>query len=386
MTFIHEKGGGRLRIRGAVQGRIVKSNEMGAARICQCTAETPQPTEPAAGGRQGIAVAGNILTDIVKTVRDYPAVGMLATIEDVCQAVGGCVPNTAIDLARIDPDLPVSAIGRVGKDGYGDFVLDALKRPGIDCAGVRVSPRQPTSFSDVISLASGERTFYHFRGANREFSPADVAISSLTCRILHIGYILLLDAFDAGDPEYGTVMARFLHGVQAQGIKTSIDTVSDSTAHYPAKLLPALRYCHYVIINEIECSLLSGLPPYQEDGGLHLENIRKSMTYIAAQGVREKVIVHCKEAGFCYDVATEQLTVVPSLQIPPEKIRGSVGAGDAFCAGSLYALYNGYDDRRLLEFASAAAASSLFSENSTDGMLDRAGIEALSQKYGRKKL
>ena len=103
-------------------------------------------------------------------------------------------------------------------------------------------------------------------------------------------------------------------------------------------------------------------------------------------GVKEKVIIHCKKAGFCYDVATGEFTVVGSLNIPSDEIKGSVGAGDAFCAGCLYGLYNGYDDKTILEFASASAAANLFAENAVDGMLSKSGIEKLSEKYGRREI
>ncbi len=338
------------------------------------------------GKRRGIAIAGNILSDIVKTVDCYPKIGMLANIVDISRAVGGCVPNTAIDLAKIDRSVPVSAIGKIGDDEYGRFVLSQMSRYGIDCEQVSISPDKPTSFSDVISLPTGERTFFHARGSNAQFSPKDIDLSALGCEILHIGYILLLDEFDCEDAEYGTVMARFLHDAQAVGIKTSVDVVSDSKADYKAKILPVLPYCDFFIVNEIESAMLSDLPPYREDGSLYTENIQKTMELIARAGVGRKVVIHCKDAGFCYDVPTGNFTVVPSLQIPPEKIKGSVGAGDAFCAGCLYGFYNGYDDHRVLEFASAAAACNLFSENSVDGMEGKDEIEALANLYGRKTL
>ncbi len=338
------------------------------------------------GERRGITLAGNILADIVKSVDCYPEKGMLANITAIKRAVGGCVPNTGIDLAKIDRNLPLSAIGKVGDDEYGRYVVSQMTRYGIDCDGISVSADKPTSFSDVISEKSGERTFFHARGANAEFSPKDVDISSLNCSILHIGYILLLDAFDAEDDEYGTVMARFLHDVQARGIKTSVDVVSDSTGRYKEKILPALKYCNYIILNEIESSMLSDLEPYSKDGSLNVENIKNTMIFMAKQGVKDKIIVHCKKAGFCYDVATEQFTSCPSLDIPKSEIKGSVGAGDAFCAGSLYGIYNGFEDMHILEFAASAAACNLFAENSIDGMKSRNDIEKLAEKYGWQKI
>lgn len=66
-------------------------------------------------------------------------------------------------------------------------------------------------------------------------------------------------------------------------------------------------------------------------------------------------------------------------------IKGSVGAGDAFAAACLYALYNGYDDKHMLEFASAAAAMSLSESDAVSGMRSREEIEALGRKYKRRE-
>ena len=338
------------------------------------------------GSRKGITIAGNILTDIVKQIDCYPKLGMLANVTEISQAVGGCAPNTAIDLAKIDPSIPLSVIGKIGDDEYGRFVVSQMSRYGIDCGKISISPDKPTSFSDVMSMPSGERTFFHARGSNADFSPDDVDISSITSEILHIGYILLLDTFDMEDKEYGTVMARFLHDVHERGIKTSVDVVSDSTADYKAKILPALKYCNYAIMNEIESSMLFDIDPYYEDGSLNIENMRTIMVRMAECGIKDKVIIHCKKAGFCYDVKSGELTVQPSVNIPKSAIKGSVGAGDAFCAGSLYGIYNNYDDKRILEFAAAAAACNLFAENSVDGMRPKSEIEKLIEEYGWEEL
>ena len=337
------------------------------------------------GERKGIAIAGNLITDLVKTIHSYPAPGMLVNIHSVSRGVGGCAANTAIDLARIDASVPINALGCVGDDEYGRYVISQLQRNNIDTSGVKIEDQAPTSFTDVMSLPGGERTFFHARGANALFSPEDVDISALPCSMLHIGYILLLDRFDEKIPEYGTVMARFLKDVQEAGIKTSIDVVSENRPDYPEIIKPALKYCDRVIINEIECCNIWGLNPRREDGGLHLENVRAAMEKTLCCGVKEKVIVHCKEAGCCLD-ASGQWTVVPSLQIPAEEIKGSVGAGDAFCAGCLYGLYHHYTDLEMLEFASAAAACNLFAENAVDGMRSKQEILQVMQHYPRRAL
>lgn len=337
------------------------------------------------GEEKGITIAGNIIMDIVKNIREYPTEGMLVDIGDITPAVGGCMPNTAIDLAKIDRRIPINAIGRVGTDENGRYIVSELQRHGVNVSRICYSSTAPTSFCDVMSVPSGERTFFHKRGANAEFAPSDIDIKNLNCDILHIGYILLLDRFDEEDRQYGTAMARFLAEVQRSGIKTSVDVVSSSSGDFEKKVIPALKYCNYVIINEIECCGIWHLDAYGDDGKLNKDNVRLAMEKTMSEGVRDKVVVHCKEACFALS-SGGSFTECPSLKVPKEDIKGTVGAGDAFCAGCLYAIYNRYNDMQMLEFASAAAACNLLEPGAVDGMKDRNGILALAEKYGRLTL
>ncbi|MCI8632938.1 MAG: carbohydrate kinase family protein [Lachnospiraceae bacterium] len=336
--------------------------------------------------KQDIVLAGNILVDIVKTVDSYPQLGMLANISSVKQAVGGCVPNTAIDLAKMDSLLRLGAIGRVGQDAYGDYALSQLREHGIDTSRISRSAASPTSFSDVMSLPSGERTFFHARGANAEFAPEQVELENLQCDMLHAGYLMLLDGFDAEDATYGTQMAHFLHDVQAQGIRTSVDAVSSASADYQRTVLPALRYCDYVIVNEIESCGIWHISPRRTDGTLDIAAVRGAMEKMAESGVGRKVVVHSKEAGLCLDVPTGAFTLVPSLDLPADQIAGSVGAGDAFCAGCLYGLWKGYGDEELLVYASAAAACNLSAENAVDGLRSVQEIWQMASAYPRREI
>lgn len=340
-----------------------------------------------AAEKTGILLAGTMLTDNIKVIDSYPEMGLLSNIREVSQAVGGCVPNTVINLAKIDPKLPLYAAGRIGDDPNGRYLMCQLIYYGINYEEVSVSLTANTSFSDAMSLRSGERTFFHYRGANAEFGPEHIQPEKWNCRIAHFGYVLLLDRLDKADKQYGTVMARLLHRVQEQGIKTSIDAVSDCNGNYAKTLLPALAYSNYVIVNEIEgTAAWEDLPPRTEDGRLHRANICEAMRRMAECGVKDKIIIHAKEAAFVYDVPTARVTVLPSLCIPKEEIVGSTGAGDAFCAGSLYGLYNGYDDLKILEFASAAAACNLTCDNAVDGMKNADEVWTVAAKYPRLAL
>ncbi len=335
--------------------------------------------------RKGIAIGGSMLIDVIKSINCYPNLGMLSHINSISKAVGGCAPNTAISLAKIDRTIPITVYGKVGEDENGRYLVNQISKNGINTDQIVYSKTTDTSFTDVMSLPTGERTFFHIKGANSEFSPLDIDINKLDCAIFHVGYIMLLDQFDKKDSEYGTVMARFLATLKERGIKTSVDMVSDSGLDYKSLVVPSLKYTSYLIVNEVELCGIWGVPARKQDGKIDVDNVVRCMQKCADAGVSDKVIAHAKECCFIYDVATKTVAKLASLDIPSEQIKGSVGAGDAFCAGCLYSIYNGFSDEELLRFASCSAGCNLFSENSVDGMKSKYEILDMEKRYARKQ-
>lgn len=336
------------------------------------------------GNPKGIAIAGSILVDILNVIEKYPKKGMLTNVLNTSFAVGGCVPNTIIDLAKIDPDLFLTAFGCVGDDEYGRYVVNRMNSYGINTSHIRVTKNGKTGTTQVMTeQMSGERTFFSSMGENSRFGQKDIDINSLDCEIFHIGYLMLLDELDKKDDKYGTRLAAVLKKVQDKGIKTSIDVVSEEGERFAEIIIPALKYCNYVIMNEIECCKVTGLSPRKSDGTIDLENIKKTMEKFISYGVCDKVIIHFGEGGVCLD-ASGKFTFVPSLNLPDGYIKGSVGAGDAFAAASLYGLYKGFDDKRILEFASAAAACNLSAEDSVSGMKTVEEIDEMCKTYERR--
>lgn len=330
-----------------------------------------------------IAIAGNILLDVVKKIDVWPEKGMLVNIVGEEHAVGGCVCNTAIDLKRLSPETEVRVFGRVGRDAYGTFLIDRMRREGLDVAGIRLSD-DATSYTDVMTdVRTGERTFFHFRGANAAFSDGDIDIDALDVEFFHLGYLLLLDTLDRADPKFGTRAARLLHDVQSREIKTCIDLVSEQSARFASVIAPALRYCDYAVINEVEASRLSGIDAY-ENGKLSVGNLEKICRKIRSLGVRTGVVVHCPTLS-CADV-DGAFTVVSSLDLPDGYIVGSVGAGDAFCAGMLYAFLTDMSAEAGMRLASCAAARNLAVVDSVGGAASLRETTALETIFKRKEI
>ena len=333
-----------------------------------------------------ISLCGSVLLDEVKRIDKYPEKGMLVTILSLSRAVGGAVCNSGVDLKMLDPALTVEAIGRVGNDEKGRFVTDYLASKGLLVEKIAVSDTAPTSFTDVMTLdTTGERTFFTMRGACSELSADDVDVDALDCDLFHLGYLLLLDGLDKENAEYGTEAARLLSLVQAKGIKTSIDVVSEQSDRFERVVRPALKYCDYVVINEIEGGRIAGISPHGESGKLSLSRLEEICRRMMAMGVKEAVTVHCPKLSCSLD-KDGVFTVLPSVALPREEIVGTVGAGDAFCAGMLYGFVMGMNAAEGMRIASSAAVCNLTASDSVGGARSLEETMALEARYGREVL
>ena len=317
--------------------------------------------------RKGIAVAGSILVDKINEISAYPNAGELTKIHGVQRAVGGCVPNVAIDLKRISPELEIEAFGKIGTDEEGAFLREQLQSNGVECSRLSIS-EDKTSFTEVMSVTGGQRTFFTYAGASSEFGFEDIPFDNLNAKMLHLGYFLLLDKVDGGDGE------KILAKAQEMGVKTSIDLVSENSDRY-ALVLPCLPYTDNVIINEAEAGKIAGLEPTNE-------NLRAIAEKIKSYGVKERVIIHTTSVGVC--LSENGFTYVPSYQLPKGFIKGTTGAGDAFCAGCLIGIYENLSDEEILKFASGVAVAALSSADAISGMRSKAEIERLCKDLPRQ--
>ncbi len=332
-----------------------------------------------------ITLAGNILVDNVKTIASWPEKGMLVPITAMKRAPGGAVPNSGIDLKVLDPSLEVAALGKVGADDAGEFVTAFMAERGLDVSAVRRVPDVPTSFTDVMTLAdTGERTFFNMHGADSRLAPEDVDPSALGgSSIFHLGYLLLLDGLDAEDEEYGTKAARLLAKIRAAGIKTSLDIVSEQSDRFARVVRPALKHCDYVVINEVEGALATGLPAAADCGKPSVESLRRICEAMFGLGVKERVVVHCPDLSVSLGRAGD-FAAVPSLDLPKGWIKGTVGAGDAFCAGMLYSFLRDMPPEEGMRLASCAAAMNLAATDSVSGAKPFSETFALDSRFPRK--
>ena len=301
-----------------------------------------------------VTCLGILVADVVgKPVDSWPDRGKLMLVDRMELHTGGCATNTAIALAKIGIDT--AAIGKVGEDGLGDFVVAALERNGIDCTGVARDRDSATSGTMVMVHSDGERSFIHCIGANATLTEADVNFDVIAkSKILHVAGIFLMPAFD-GEPT-----ARVLKKAQEMGKITSIDTCWDSRGNWMKLLEPCLPYADYALPSIEEARMCTGKHEPEDVAKVLMD-----------KGVKT-VALKMGDQG-CYIKSADV-----ELRIPIYKVDAidAVGAGDSFAAGFLAGLIKGWDLERTGKFANATGAFCVTALGATTGIKEQSIIEA----------
>lgn len=335
-----------------------------------------------ASSRRGLLCGGNWIIDQVKVIDVYPQPEQLANIRSCTLGTGGAPYNVLVDLALSGAPFPLFAAGLVGKDAFGERILEDCQRLKINARHLTMTPKAPTSYTDVMTEETGgRRTFFHDRGANALWAAADLNFTRLPVRMFHLGYLLLLDELDRPDAKFGTRAARLLAQAQDAGVKTSVDVVSEDSDRFALIVTPALKHVDYCILNEIEAGKTTGFKLRRPDGKMDPVAIRHAAGALLQHGVRELVVIHYPEGAFARTRKGEDVWQ-PALKLPPQYVAGTAGAGDAFCAGVLWGLHEGWPLQQSLLTGVCIAAASLSHVSCTAGVKALKHSLALANKFG----
>ncbi len=284
-----------------------------------------------------IVGVGILVADVFgNPIPSLPAAGELALLDNYLLSVGGCAANTAADLQRLGRTSAV--LGKVGEDLFGDFVLQDLKRLGIDVTPVRRSQTHPTSCTFVVNVRGEDRRFFHCFGANADFSIADVDWNALEgARAVYVGGFFAMPAFRAEQ------VVLLFQEAKRRGLITVLDTV------IPAGAKPALEdierilpHADAFLPNTDEARALTGRSDPREQAEV-LGRFNSNCTVVITLGGQGALAQRGSE-------------VLRAGAFNIESVDES-GGGDAFDAGFLVGLLEGWPLQRSLRFASAVGAS-----------------------------
>jgi sugar/nucleoside kinase (ribokinase family) len=284
--------------------------------------------------RYDAAAVGFYTLDILgRPVDAIPPGGGVAFVDEIRLVVSGTAGATAVDLAKLG--LRTLAVGAVGDDEKGDFVLDKLARHGVDTSAMQRIANVPTSTTIMNVRANGERPALHMRGAADHFDlaePYDPRI--LDARFVHLGGTGFMRRFD------GPSSLRFLQAARKAGCTITFDLIAPEEGAL-ALVRPLLPFVDYVMPSIEEAAALSGRSDPVEAARFFLD-----------AGVQVAAVTMGGE-GSVVAAADGQVLRIPAFDVP---VVDTTGCGDSYVAGMIAACWRGFDLETAARFATAASA------------------------------
>ncbi|HHU62650.1 MAG TPA: carbohydrate kinase family protein [Clostridiales bacterium] len=284
---------------------------------------------------------------IVKPVDKFPDKGKLNLVDKLELHTGGCATNAAIDLAKLG--IKPAIIGKVGDDGFGNFLRSTLEKEGVDVGGLKLSKNDSTSASVVLSGSDGERTFLHCLGSNAQFQETDIDFSIIkNTKILFVAGSLLMPKFD------GQQTANTLRKAQEMGVYTALDTAWDSTGRWMRAIKPCLPYLDLFMPSIEEAEMISGKSDVNDMADVFIDLGAKL------------VVIKMGEKG-CFIKKPDGTAYTIPAYLDVEAV-DTTGAGDAFAAGFITGILKGWDLERCGKFANAVGAHCVMAVGASSGI------------------
>ena len=361
--------------------------------------------------KKKVVVAGHICLDItpvfpgkkVDQLSDILSPGKLIHMGAADVHTGGCVANTGLAMKLLGAD--VTLMCKLGKDAFGQMVLNILKDYHADCSVV-CSETEATSYSVILAVPGIDRIFLHNPGANDTFFAKDISQELLEkTALFHFGYPTLMSSMYQNN---GEELLKVLKYAKAAGCATSLDMASvdpnsdAGEACWKKILEKVLPYVDFFVPSVEElCYMLDKerfLEWQKRAAGRDITEIldlEKDVKPLARQCMdfgAKILLIKCGAPGMYYCTAgkseLEQISSRIELDTDnwadkegfersyvPDQVLSGTGAGDTSIAAFLTAMLEGYPLEKVLQLAAGTGASCVAAYDALSGLKSFAQLE-----------
>jgi len=296
-----------------------------------------------------LTVFGSFFEDLCGRGPYLPKPGETLIGTEFTYGPGGKGSNQAVAAARAGAD--VTMITKIGRDPYGEMVIDFYKEEGVDSGSVFIDEEKATGIALIlVDENTGENSILVAPGACHNITMEDVesvkekiADSDLLVVQMEVNMDATYRAIEIADENDVTVI---MNPAPAQPIEQRF-----------------LEMIDYITPNETEAEILTGI---RTDS---MENIKKAAEKLYSMGIRNVLITLGKEGVY---IKNETL----DLMVPSYKVEtvDTTGAGDAFNGCLAVGLLEGMELEEAARFANAGAALSVTKPGTAPSMAYRTDI------------
>lgn len=299
-----------------------------------------------------VVVFGSINLDLVVEVAHLPAKGETVIGDRFFASAGGKGANQAVAIAKLG--IPVSLVGQVGDDTFGQTLINSLQSSGVNTDGININSHTYSGIASIVVDRYGANTIACAGGANNLVREAEIQQFK---KLLPQAKIVLL--------ELGIPLATVLTAAREAKAHDCLLILDPApvTANLPEELYSLVDI---ITPNEIEASQLVG---FTVDG---VTTARQAASSLHQMGIKN-VIITLGSQGSLYSNELESYWLKP-IDVP---VVDTVAAGDAFNGALAVGLASGKKIKEAVQWATVGAALSVTKNGAQSSLPNKKSFQQL---------
>lgn len=320
---------------------------------------------------------GEVLIDFIANQKQCK----LKDVTSFEKVLGGAPANVAVSVARYGGQA--SMITQVGKDAFGDYLIETLASNGVNTSCIKQTKEANTGLAFVSVQENGERDFSFFRNPS-----ADLLLKSAEIKeewfgkgdYLHFGSVDLVDSPMKQAHKQAIKFVKEKNGLISFDPNVRL-SLWDNSDDCKAAILEFLPLANIVKISDEELTFITGE-----------ENEEKALQSLFVGDVQ--IIVYTKGKDGATVLTKENAFYQPGYRVDVED---TTGAGDAFVGSFLYVLLSNHvtkdklisfineNHSKLLAFANAGGALTTTGRGAMGALPTLEQVEKFIKQQGEKK-
>lgn len=315
--------------------------------------------KPKSQGQTDILLIGELNPDIIITeLQGPPKPGREIIANNARLSLGSSTAICACQISKLG--LTVQLLSKVGKDDFGRYCVDFLKKNKVGTSGIKYDASIGTGLTVSLAL-DNDRAFVTYLGTTENFTYQDVDLKYFkTAKHLHMSSFFLLKKLR---PDFAPLFKE----AKKNGLTTSLDTGWDPDEKWGEDLFKVLENTDIFLPNKDELLQISGEKDISE-------GLRKLAKIVP--------VVVCKMGGDGAILRSGETVIsMPAFSV---NVKDTTGAGDSFNAGFISAFISGEDLKDCLRLGNACGALSASAIGGTSGFDCLEDVETFIQTNSKK--
>ncbi|MDO4664954.1 MAG: ribokinase [Actinomycetaceae bacterium] len=280
-----------------------------------------------------IAVIGSNMVDLISYITRMPEEGETIEAPDFRMGCGGKGANQAIVSARLGSEVVM--VTRVGDDLFAENTIRNFAENGIATTDVIKTPGS-SGVAPIFVDPKSHNSIIIIKGANNQLSAADIERASERIKVCKL-IVLQLE-----------VPLETVYAAIEFGKNHNIPVLLNPAPASPELVLEKVKNVKFIVPNETELSLLTGMPVDSMD------DIKNAAQVLLGLGIENVLVTMGARGVYWLHGEGEQF-----LEANEVDAKDTTGAGDAFIGCFAHMYVRTGDIPRSIEVANAYAGDSV---------------------------